>query len=113
MRLLNPILIVAVVSSLFCTSCGNTSLFSSDLERAKIHQSEGRYEKAIELASTSEAYRENSKEAQRIVTESTKAQMLKDIDLIWDGKLSDEEAMKKGYYIARSRFDGSEKEKMK
>lgn len=81
---------------------------SSDLERAKIYQSKGKYEKAMELASTSEAYQENSKEAQRIVAESTKAQMLVDLDLIWDGKLSDEEARKKGYYITQYRSNYSE-----
>lgn len=109
MKLLNPLQnFITVVTLLVCASCSNTSLSRSNIERAKIHQTKGRYEKAIELASTPAAYREDSKEASRIVSESTKAQMLKDIDLIWAGELSDEEAKKKGYYIARCRFDGSE-----
>lgn len=32
--------------------------------------------------------------------------MLKDVDLIWSGELTDEEIKKKGYYIIRCRFDG-------
>ena len=114
MKLIKPNLIIAVVSLLLCTSCVNSSLFSSDLERAKIYQNKGGYEKAIQLASTSEAYREDSKEAQKIVSESTRAQMLIDLDLIWDGKLSDEEAKRKGYYITRYRsLDSAREEKKK
>ena len=109
MKLHNPIQnTIAVISFLVCSCCNNAYFSRSNIERAKAHQDEGRYEKAIKLASTAEAYLEDSKEASRLVSESTKAQMIKDLDRIWDGKLSDEEAKRKGYHITRYRTDNSE-----
>jgi len=104
MKIHTPQHILIILCGLVCSSCCANHP-KSDIELARKYQRKGKYEKAIETASTRSAREEDSDEASKIISESMKSQMLEDIDLFWSGKLSEAEMREKGYGIVSGCFD--------
>ena len=97
-----PAWTVVVACVLLSLGCGHTGLFQSHFQRAQHYERVGRYEEAIKEAKTREALRENPREASQIISRSSKAKMIKDMELAWT--LSDEELRKRGIYVNRDCF---------